>query len=68
MPSLTLAVDIADTIAAAKKRQSSFDVKSKAEELAKAHPSAEVSVGDVTDVLQAESLAAGIVAKSKPGH
>ncbi|RWM05266.1 MAG: hypothetical protein E5X80_08605 [Mesorhizobium sp.] len=67
MPALTLAVEIADTVAAAKKRrQSSFDVKSKARELAKAHPNAGASVGDVTDILEEESLAAGIVPISKP--
>ncbi|TPI78482.1 hypothetical protein [Mesorhizobium sp. B2-8-9] len=69
MPALTLAVEIADTVAAAKKRQqSSFDVKSKARELAMAHPNAGASVGDVTDILEQESLAAGIVliAESDP--
>ncbi|RWA84487.1 hypothetical protein [Mesorhizobium sp.] len=67
MLALTLAVEIADAVAAAKKqRQSSFDVKSKARELAKAHPNAGASVGDVTDILEQESLAAGIVPVSEP--
>ncbi|MDX8528939.1 hypothetical protein RFM68_31165 [Mesorhizobium sp. MSK_1335] len=68
MPALSLAVEIADTVAAAKeRRQFSFDLKSKAQELANAHPDAEASVGDVTDILQEESLAAGIVPTSEPG-
>lgn len=51
MPALTLAVEIADAVAAAKKRRrASFDVKSKAEELARTHPNAGASVGDVTDL------------------
>ncbi|TIQ36255.1 MAG: hypothetical protein E5X48_10720 [Mesorhizobium sp.] len=67
MPALTLAVEIADAIAAAKKRRHfSFDVKSKAKELAKAHPNAGASVGDVIDILEHESLAAGIVPISEP--
>ncbi|MEI9412491.1 MULTISPECIES: hypothetical protein [Mesorhizobium] len=67
MPALTLAVEIADAVAAAKKRrQFSFDLKSKAQELAKAHPDAEASVGDVTDVLEEESLAAGVTPVSEP--
>ncbi|MBZ9710378.1 hypothetical protein LB543_27145 [Mesorhizobium sp. ESP7-2] len=69
MPALTLAVEIADAVAAAKKRrQFSFDLQSKAKELAMAHPDAEASVGDVTDVLEEESLAAGIVLFSEPGR
>ncbi|UCI10397.1 hypothetical protein [Mesorhizobium sp. B1-1-8] len=69
MPVLTLAVEIADAVAAAKKRpQPSFDVKSKAEELARAHPNAGASVGDVIDILEEESLAVGIIPTSEPGH
>ncbi|TPI57450.1 MULTISPECIES: hypothetical protein [unclassified Mesorhizobium] len=69
MPALTLAVEIADAVAAAKKRRrASFDVKSKAEELARTHSNAGASVGDVTDTLEEESLAAGIIPISEPGH
>ncbi|RWB15899.1 MAG: hypothetical protein EOQ40_27975 [Mesorhizobium sp.] len=66
MPALTLAVEIADAVAAAKKQRQFFDVKSKARELAKAHPNAGASVGDVTDILEQESLAAGLVPVSEP--
>ncbi|MBZ9814741.1 hypothetical protein [Mesorhizobium sp. CA7] len=69
MPALTLAVEIADAIAAAKmRRQPSFDVKAKAKELATAHPNAGASVGDVTDILEEESLAVGIRPIREPGH
>jgi hypothetical protein len=67
MPTLPLAIEIADLVITAKeRRQSSLDVKYTAEQLVLSHPEAEVSPGDVADVLEEESLAVGIVPVSEP--
>ena len=60
MPTLPLAVDIADTVTEASENQTRLHVNAKAVELLQAHPEAEDGWLDVVDTLRAESLAAGV--------
>ena len=61
MQSLTLAVEIADIVSAAKRRRIPFDVEAKAERLLKDHPEAEASRSEIADTLRDESVALGLI-------
>ena len=49
MARLPLAVDIADAVADARRRQSSFDVKAKAKQLLEEHPEAGAAQSDIEE-------------------
>jgi len=57
MQSLSLAVKIADIVAAAQQRQMPLDVEAKAEHLLKAHPEAGASHSEIAETLRDESAA-----------
>jgi hypothetical protein len=59
MLSLPLAVKIADTVAAAKRRRVQLDVEAKAERLLKDHPEAKASRAVIAETLREESAAVG---------
>ena len=59
MQSLSLAVKIADVVAAAKRRRTPLDLEAKAECLEKDHPEAEASRALIVETLREESAAAG---------
>ena len=66
MPSLPLAVDIADAVSKAHRRQSPLDVGAKADHLLNAHPEADETLSDIADTLREESAAVGALESSEP--
>jgi hypothetical protein len=62
MPTLPLAVAIADTVSNAQRWRVPLDVEAKANHLLDAHPEADATRSDIADALRAESAAAGILA------
>ena len=61
MPTLPLAVDIAETISEANRSRVQLDVAAKADQLLEAHPEAEATLSDIADTLREESVAIGLV-------
>lgn len=62
MPTLPLAVGIADVILAAARERTEFDVHEMADELMREYPAEEVSRDDVAEALREEALSIGISA------
>ena len=60
MPTLSLAVDIAETISEANRRRVQLDVEAKADQLLEAHPEADATLSDIADTLREESMAVGL--------
>jgi hypothetical protein len=60
MPTLPLAVHIAETVSEAIERQSSFDVDAKANELLEGHPESDATRSEIADTLRDESKAADV--------
>ena len=60
MPTLPLAIHIAETVSEAIERQSSFDVDAKANELLKGHPESDATRSEIADILRDERKAAGV--------
>ena len=61
MPTLPLAVDIAEAISEANRNRGRLDVAEKADQLLEAHPEAEATLSDIADTLREESMAVGLV-------
>src|SRR5688572_4439404 len=59
MPTLPLAIDIAETVSDAIARQSSLDVEAKANELLEGHPESDATRSEIAETLRDESKAAG---------
>ncbi|WP_353645098.1 hypothetical protein [Mesorhizobium sp. WSM2239] len=62
MPTLPLAVAIADAVSNAQRRRLPLDVEAKTNHLLDAYPGADATRSDIADTLRAESAAAGILA------
>jgi hypothetical protein len=59
MPTLPLAIDIAETVSDAIETHSPLDVEAKANELLEGHPESDATRSEIVETLRDESKAAG---------
>ena len=67
MSKLPLALEIADTVSYAQKRNSSLDLEAKADQLLRHHPEADATRSEIEEALRDEIADAG-VQMGLPGH
>ena len=60
MPTLPLAIEIAETVSEAMEKQSPIDVEAKADELLEGHPKSDATRFEIAETLRDESKAAGV--------